>query len=90
MLDEAFSFRLDVTNVCPVLVPLELLRSIHLPTSEGWTAELAVSLWLVVPRTSSEPTRVDLTGFEPMRVFETPHLNHSATLPLILNTGLRT
>ena len=36
-----FRFRLAVINVCPVLVPSELLWSIHLLTSEGWTAELA-------------------------------------------------
>ena len=35
-----FSFRLGVIYVCPVLVPSELLLSTHLPTSEGWTAEL--------------------------------------------------
>ena len=50
-----FSFRLAVVNVCPVLVPSELLLSTHLPTSEGWTAELAVGLWLVVPTTGFEP-----------------------------------
>ena len=33
-------FRLAVINVCPVLAPPELLLSTHLPTSEGWTAEL--------------------------------------------------
>ena len=32
-----------------MLVPSELLLSTHLPTSEGWTAELNVGLWLVVP-----------------------------------------
>ena len=41
-------------------VPSELLLSTHSPTSEGWTAELAVGLWLVVPTTGIEPTRVDL------------------------------
>ena len=30
-----FSFRLAVINVCPVLVPSELLLSTRLPTSEG-------------------------------------------------------
>ena len=55
-----FSFRLAVVNVCPVLVPSELLSSTHLPTSEGWTAELTVGLWLVVPTTGFEPTLVDL------------------------------
>ena len=55
-----FSFRLGVINVCPVLVPSELLLSTHLPTSAGWTAELTVGLWLVVPTTGFEPTRVDL------------------------------
>ena len=53
-------FRLAVINVCPVLVPSELLLSTQLPTSEGWTAELAVGLWLVVPTTGFERTRVDL------------------------------
>ena len=46
-----FSFRSAVSNVCPVLVPSELLLSTHLPTSEGWTAELAAGLWLVVATT---------------------------------------
>ena len=40
MLDETFSFRLAVINVCQVLGPSEKLLSTHLPTSEGWTAEL--------------------------------------------------
>ena len=56
-------------------MPLELSLSIHLPTSEGWTAELAVGFWLVVPRTGFEPTRVDPTRFEILC------LNHSATQP---------
>ena len=42
---------------------------------EGWTAELAVGLWLVVPAMGFEPTQVD-----PIR-FETLRLNHSATPP---------
>ena len=33
------NFRLAVVNVCPVLLPSEVLLSTHLPTSEGWTAE---------------------------------------------------
>ena len=33
-----FKFRPAFFNVCPVLVPSELLLSTHLPTSEGWTA----------------------------------------------------
>ena len=37
--------------MCPVLVPSELLLSTHLPTSEGWTAELAVGFWLVAQTT---------------------------------------
>ena len=52
-----FSFRLDVINVCSMLVPSELLLSTHLPTSEGWTAELTVGLWLVVPTTGFESTK---------------------------------
>ena len=43
-----------------LLVPSELLLSTHLPASEGWTAELAVGLWLVVRRRGFEPTRADL------------------------------
>ena len=54
-------------------MPSELPSSTHLPTSEGWKAELAVGLWLVVPTTGLEPTRVDSTKFETLR------LNHSAT-----------
>ena len=38
-------FQSTVINVCPVLVPSEFLLSTHLPTSEGWTAELTVGLW---------------------------------------------
>ena len=54
------NFRLAVINACPVLVPSELLLSTRLPTSEGWAAELTVCLWLVIPTTGFEPTRVDL------------------------------
>ena len=42
MLDETFSFRLAVINVCQVLGPSELLLSTHLPTSEGGTSELSL------------------------------------------------
>ena len=55
-----FSFRFAVIDVCPVLVSSELLLSTHLSTSEGWTAELTVGLWFVIPMTGFEPTRVDL------------------------------
>ena len=55
-----FSFRLAVINVCPVLVPSELLLRTHLPTSEGWKAELTVGWWLVVPMTVFESTQEDL------------------------------
>ena len=41
-----FSFRLAVINMRPVPVFSELLLSTHLLTSEGWTAELTVGLWL--------------------------------------------
>ena len=37
-----------------MLVPSELLLSTHLPTTEGWTAELTVGLWLVVPTVGLE------------------------------------
>ena len=56
-------------------MPSDLLLSTHLPTSEGWTAELAVGLRLVVPRTGLEPTRVNPTRFEALR------LNDSASTP---------
>ena len=39
-MDSRVDFRLAVINVCTVLVPSELLLSTHLPTLEGWTAEL--------------------------------------------------
>ena len=55
----------------------EFLLSTHLPTSEGWTAELTVGLWLVVPTTGFEPMRVYLTRFE------TRCLNQSATPPIV-------
>ena len=63
--------------MCLVLVLSELLLSTHLPTSDGWTAELTVGWWLVVPRTGFEPTRVDLACFETLR------LNHTATPSLL-------
>ena len=59
--------------MCPVLVPSELLLSTHLPTLRGWTAELTVGLWLVVPTTGFEPKQLDLTRFETLR------LDHLAT-----------
>ena len=37
--------------------------SSQLLTTEGWTAELNVGLWLVAPTTGFEPMRVDLTRF---------------------------
>ena len=37
---------------------------LRLVPSEGWTAELAVGLWFIVPTTGFEPTRVDPTRFE--------------------------
>ena len=37
--------RLALINVCPVFVSSELLLSTHLPTLEGWAAELTVCLW---------------------------------------------
>ena len=33
----------------------------HSPTSEGWTAEFGVGLWLVVPRMGLEPRQEDPT-----------------------------
>ena len=71
-----FNFRLAVINVCPVFVSSELLLSTHLPTSEGWTAELTVGLWLVVPTVGLEPSTEDLTRFA------TPGFNPSTTPPL--------
>ena len=59
-----FSLRLAVINVCPVLVPSELLLSTHLLTSEGWTAELTVGLWLVVPTTGFEPVFIECISME--------------------------
>ena len=57
-------------------MPSELPLSTHLPTLEGWIAELAVGLWFIVSVMGFEPTRVDPTRFE------TLYLNHSATSPL--------
>ena len=51
-----FNFGLAAVNVCPVLVPSELLLSTHLPTSEGWTAELTVGLWPVALMTGFKPS----------------------------------
>ena len=70
-----FNFILAVVNMCPVLVPSELLLSTHLPISEGWAAEFIVGLWFVIPTTGFEPTQGDLTELETLR------LNHSATPP---------
>ena len=64
--------------MCPVLLPSELPLSTHLPTSEGWTAESTVGLWLAVPTMGFEPMRVDLIRFETLR------LNHSATPSCVL------
>ena len=36
--------------MCPVLVSSELLLSTHLPTSEGWIAELTSKQALMVPQ----------------------------------------
>ena len=47
--------------MCPVLVPSELFLSTHLPTPEGWTAELAVGLYLVLPLMGFKPACGDLT-----------------------------
>ena len=58
--------------MCPVLVPSEIPSSIHLPTSEGWAAELTVGVRLVAPTMGFDPTRVDVTRFE------IPRLNDSA------------
>ena len=41
-----FSFGLAAINVCPVLVPSELLLSTHLSTSERWTAEKCSHFYL--------------------------------------------
>ena len=71
------SFKLAVINVCPVLVPLELLLSTHLSTSEIWTAEFDVGLWLMIPTIGFEPSRVDLARPE------TRCLSHSATPPYL-------
>ena len=64
---------------------LRVTSDTHLPTSEGWTAELTVGSWLVVQTTGLEPTTAfePTTGFEHTRVdlkkSETLRLNHSAT-----------
>ena len=56
-------------------MPSELPLSTHLPTSEGWTAEVVSGLWLAESATALEPTRVKPTRFETLR------LMHSATPP---------
>ena len=47
--------------MCPVFVSSELLLSTHLPTSEGWTAELTVDCGKMVPTVGLEPRTEDLT-----------------------------
>ena len=69
-----FSFRLAVVKVCPVLLPSELLLSTHLPTSEGWTAELTVGLWLVVP------TIILMIMIILIQIFTEEGLSHSKVL----------
>ena len=54
------SFLDQLLSMCDQFSSSELLLSTHLPTSEGWTAELTVGLWLVVPTTGFEPTLADL------------------------------
>ena len=39
----------------------------------GWTAELTVGLWLVIPKKGFEHPRVDLTRFETLRLNHSPH-----------------
>ena len=56
-------------------MPSDLPLGSHLPTPEGWTAELAASLWFVVLAMGFEPTRVEPTRFQTLR------LNHTATPP---------
>ena len=51
-----FNIRLATINLCPVFVPSEFFLSTHLPTLEGWTAELTAGIWLVVPMTGFKPT----------------------------------
>ena len=46
-----------------LLVPSELFLSIHSQTSEGWTAELAVGLWLVVPAMGFKPIHAYIHRF---------------------------
>ena len=55
-----------------LLVPSEPLLSTHSPTLEGWTVDLVVGLWLVVPTRGFEPTRVDLLTTRPHH-----HMLHS-------------
>ena len=61
-------------GVAKLLVPSEFLLSNRLPTLEGWTAEVAVGLWLVIPTAGFEPTGVDSIRLETLR------LNHSVTI----------
>ena len=75
-----FSFRLAVVNVCPVLVLSDLLLSTHLPTSEGWTVDLTVGLWLVVPTTGFGPTQIDLNDLKDCTLTIRPHHHSVVTL----------
>ena len=59
-------------------MPSELPLSTHLPTWEGWTAELGAGIWFVVPPTGFEPTPVDLSIFETLCI---NHLTHHSDHP---------
>ena len=74
-----FNFGLAVINVCPVLVSSELSLRTRLPMSEGWTAELTVGLWLMVPMMRFKHRREDWTRFK------TLYLNDLATPLQMLN-----
>ena len=56
-------------------VPSEIPLSTHLPTLEGWTAEMAAGLWLAESVTGFESTWVYPTRFETLRLI------HSAKPP---------
>ena len=57
-----------IADVALQLLPSELPLSTHLPTLEGWTAELAAGLWLAGSAKGFDPTRVYPARFETLRL----------------------
>ena len=64
-------------------MPSKIPLSTHLPTSEGWTAELAMVLRLVVSTTGFEPTGVDPARMETLRLNDSAAPGRKTQLQII-------